>query len=210
MFKSRAFARLFCFGGRGLPGHRWQGVDATARVSPDRLCAILDRMIDDITFRIAGRDDLAGIDALLARSYPRLLKADYPASVLVTALPIISRARPDLVVSGSYWVALSAGGMVGAGGWTRGAPGDGGETPALGHVRHLVTDDRMVRRGIGRGLMGRAMAQARDAGVRRLDCLSTRTAVPFYAAIGFVAMGEVEVPLRPGISFPAVRMVCEL
>ncbi len=167
-------------------------------------------MSDDITFRIAGRGDLAGVDALLARSYPRLLKADYPASVLVTALPIIARARPELVTSGSYWVALAAATIVGAGGWTRGAPGDSGEMPAMGHVRHLVTDDRMVRRGIARGLMGRAMAQAREAGVRRLDCLSTRTAVPFYAALGFVVMGAVEVPLRPGIGFPAVRMECPL
>jgi hypothetical protein len=50
------------------------------------------------------------------------------------------------------------------------------------------------------------MAQAAEAGVRRLDCLSTRTAAPFYAALGFVALGPVEVALRPGIAFPAVRM----
>ena len=52
-------------------------------------------MSDEISFRIAGSGDLAGVDALLARAYPRLLKPDYPASVLVMALPIISRARPE-------------------------------------------------------------------------------------------------------------------
>lgn len=167
--------------------------------------------MSDIAFRVAGRADLAAVDALLARSYPRLLKADYPASVLVTALPIISRARPELVVSGTYWVALSDDQVVGAGGWTQDAPGDGGPVAGLGHVRHVVTDDRFVRRGVGRGLMGHVMAQARAAGVTRLDCLSTRTAVPFYASLGFVAQpGEVEVPLRPGIAFPAVRMTCAL
>ena len=180
-----------------------------------------DDVVDGIAFRVAGRGDLAGVDALLARSYPRLLKADYPASVLVTALPIIARARPELVMSGSYWVAVAAGGIVGtrivgarmvgaqivgAGGWTRASPGDDGLVAGLGHVRHVVTDDRLVRRGIGRQLMVRAMAQAAAAGVVRLDCLATRTAVPFYAAIGFVALGEVEVPLRAGIGFPAVRM----
>ena len=164
-------------------------------------------MSQEIVFRVAGRTDLAGIDALLARAYPRLLKPDYPASVLVTALPIISRARPELVVSGSYWVALDGPAIVGAGGWTPGAPGDGGVMAALGHIRHVVTDDRQVRRGIGRGLMQRAMAQAKAAGIVRLECLSTRTAVPFYASIGFVELGAVDVPLRPGITFPAVRMV---
>ncbi len=167
-------------------------------------------MAEEISFRIAHRGDLAGVDALLARAYPRLLKPDYPASVLVTALPIIARARPELVVSGSYWIALRGAEVVGAGGWTPGAPGDGGRVAGAGHVRHVVTDDRLVRRGIARGLMERAMAQAGAAGVRRLDCLSTRTAVPFYAALGFVALGEVEVPLRPGIGFPAVRMMRDL
>ena len=167
-------------------------------------------MSDEISFRIAGSGDLAGVDALLARAYPRLLKPDYPASVLVMALPIISRARPELVVSGSYWVAVQGAEIVGAGGCTPGAPGDGRAVDGLGHVRHVVTDDRRLRSGIGRGLMQRAMAQARAAGITRLDCLSTRTAVPFYAFLGFQASGEVEVPLRPGIGFPAVRMVCDL
>ncbi|NUB46058.1 GNAT family N-acetyltransferase [Fertoebacter nigrum] len=166
--------------------------------------------MDAVTFRVAGRGDLAAVDALLARSYPRLLKADYPASVLVTALPLISRARPELVVSGSYWLALLGGAVVGAGGWTPDAPGGGAAVPQLGHVRHVVTDAEQVRQGIGRGLMARVLDQARAAGMRRLDCLSTRTAVPFYAALGFRVLGPVEVPLRPGIGFPAVRMECNL
>ena len=165
---------------------------------------------DDIRFRIAGRADLSGVDALLARSYPRLLKPDYPASVLVTALPLIARARPELVVSGTYWVAVREGAIVGAGGWTPGAPGDRRVGAGFGHVRHLVTDDRLLRRGIARGILGRAMAQARAAGVTRLDCLSTRTAVPFYASVGFAALGEVDLRLRDGLDFPAVRMVRDL
>ena len=67
-----------------------------------------------------------------------------------------------------------------------------------------------VRQGIGRALMEPGDGAGDEAGVRRLDCLSTRTAVPFYAALGFRALGTVEVPLRPGIVFPAVRMACDL
>ena len=44
------------------------------------------------------------------------------------------------------------------------------------------------------------------AGVPRMECLSTRTAVPFYASLGFQAIGAVDVPLRAGIVFPAVQM----
>jgi len=166
--------------------------------------------VAEIGFRLAVRGDLAAVDALLARSYPRLLKPDYPASVLVTALPIISRAQPDLVMSGSYWVAVQGQALVGAGGWTRAAPAGSMPDERAGHVRHVMTDDRAVRRGIGRGLMARVKAQAMAAGVTQLDCLATRTAVPFYTAMGFATLGPVEVPLRAGISFPAVRMTCAL
>ncbi len=168
-------------------------------------------MSDLLTLRTATPADLAAVDALLAYSYPRLLAADYPPSVLVTALPLISRARPELLASGTYWVAVDAeGDVVGAGGWTPGAPEDGSAAAGLGHVRHVVTRAGLVRRGIGRALMERAMDQALDRGIRRLNCLSTRTAVPFYAALGFSRLGAVDVALRPGIVFPAVRMECDL
>ena len=60
----------------------------------------MERLPDTLTLRHATPSDLAAVDALLARSYPRLLAADYSASVLVTAVPIIARARPELLASG--------------------------------------------------------------------------------------------------------------
>lgn len=51
---------------------------------------------------------------------------------------------------------------------------------------------------------------ARGAGVVRMECLSTRTAVPFYTSVGFRVIGPVDVPLRAGIVFPAVQMICDL
>lgn len=54
--------------------------------------------------------------------------------------------------------------------------------------------------------MERLLEHARDRGMRMLLCQSTRTAVPFYRAMGFVALGPVSVELRPGIVFPAEAM----
>ena len=154
------------------------------------------------TLRLAGQADIAAIDALLARAYPRLLKPDYPPSVLVTALPLISRAQPALIRSGSYFVAVNdTGAIIGAGGWTPRRV-----APRLGDVRHLVIDDRHLRQGVGRAIMDAAHAQALSAGIREMACSATRTAVPFYVAMGYRRMGEVSVPLRAGISFPAIRM----
>lgn len=145
--------------------------------------------------------DLAAVDALLARSYPKLLKADYPRSVLVTALPIISRARPELIGCGTYFVAEEDTRIIGAGGWTRDSRRSG-----LGHIRHVVTDDRALRRGVGRAVLQRVLDTARAAGIAELECWSTRTAEPFYAAMGFATEGPMEVSLAPAVRFPAVRM----
>jgi hypothetical protein len=43
--------------------------------------------------RATTKRDIAAVDALLARAYPRLLKGDYPPSTLVMAVPLISRAQ---------------------------------------------------------------------------------------------------------------------
>jgi GNAT superfamily N-acetyltransferase len=164
-------------------------------------------MAPTLTVRVATRADIAAVDALLARAYPRLLKADYAPSLLVTALPRIARARPRLVGCGTYFVVEEdAAGLIGAGGWTSDLPGGGAAQEGVAHVRHVVTDDRQVRRGVGRLLMARVLDTARAAGMVRMDCLSTLTAVPFYRSLGFAELGPVTVPLAPGIDFPAVAM----
>lgn len=168
-------------------------------------------MTPTLSLRTASIADLSAVDQLLQRSYPRLLAADYPPSVLVMAIPRITRARPELLASGRYFLAEGPDRRVlAAGGWTRGSPDGAGSTADRGHVRHVATDPDVVRQGIGRALMRHVMQDARRAGLLWLDCLSTRTAVPFYAVLGFRALGPVEVALAPGIVFPAVRMLADL
>jgi GNAT superfamily N-acetyltransferase len=164
-----------------------------------------------ITLRTATAADIGGVDALLARAYPRLLKADYPPSLLVMAVPRIARAQPALVTSGTYHVATDEEGTIlAAGGWTHAAPGSGGLREGTGNIRHVVTDDRLTRRGIGRALLTRVIDEARANGILRLDCLSTLTAAPFYRALGFAGDHPVTIPLGPGIDFPAIAMTLPL
>lgn len=164
-------------------------------------------MTPELLVRPSGKADLARIDALLARSYPILLRDAYPPSVLVTALPLISKAQPRLVDSGTYFVVADGDDIVGAGGWTRAAPGTQvGNRATTGHIRHVVTDYRRVREGIGQLLMTHVIQSAKASGISRMECLSTIMAVPFYASCGFAEHGPITVPLRPGIDFPAVAM----
>ena len=164
-----------------------------------------------LTLRRARPSDLDAVERLLKRSYPRLLRPDYPPSVMVTALPIIVRARPELLASGRYFLAEAEDGtLLGAGGWSTASPLGDAVVEGTGHVRHVVVDPGQVRQGVGRALMGEVISDALRHGVKWLDCLSTRTAVPFYGALGFRVLHEVEVGLRPGIMFPSVRMMRQI
>ena len=168
-------------------------------------------MVPTLSLRTASLDDLLAVDKLLSRSYPRLLSADYPPSTVVLAVPRLVRARPELLASGRYFLAEDAEGrLLAAGGWSHLNPLGQGGLPRTAQVRHVATDPAFVRQGVGRALMLKVMQQARIAGVERLDCLSTRTAVPFYRALGFRVLHGVDVTLAPGIVFPTVRMMADL
>jgi GNAT superfamily N-acetyltransferase len=164
-------------------------------------------MPSQITIRPTTSRDLPRIDALLQAAYPALLKPDYPPSVLVTALPLISRANPSLLRSGTYHLAEDdEGEALAAGGWSHSGPQGGVGPRDLGHVRHVVTHPRAVRRGLAAAILERCFSEARAQGITWMMAQATRTAVPFYRAMGFEARAEIEVLLRPGIAFPAVEM----
>ena len=72
----------------------------------------------------ATKRDIAAVDALLLRAYPRLLKGGgYPPSTLVRELPLIGRAQHALVACGTYYVVEEESVVLGAGGWTVAPPG---------------------------------------------------------------------------------------
>jgi GNAT superfamily N-acetyltransferase len=161
-----------------------------------------------ITVRVARKADIGPLDEVFQRSYPKLLRADYPPSTLVIAIPIIARAQPALVLSGTYYVAEDeAGRLLGAGGWTRSNPHGGPLAQGHAHLRHFATDAGAARRGVGRAIFERCLSAAVADGVTALECYSTLTAVPFYAALGFHEVAKIVLTLRPGITFAAVHMV---
>jgi hypothetical protein len=52
--------------------------------------------------------------------------------------------------------------------------------------------------------------EARRRDIHTVHCLSTLNAEPFYRASGFNAIGPIEIPMGPGLTFPGVLMRCEL
>lgn len=167
----------------------------------------------DITIRPAQPEDAEAVGELLRTSYPPLMAAGYPADVLDRALPAMMKANPLLLRSGTYHLAVTAdGAVVGCGGWTREPPGPPCQPvdPKVGHIRHFATHPGYLRRGVGTALLDRCIEEARVAGVRRLECLSSLVAERFYASVGFRPVGSRSVILAPGVQFDSVVMVLEL
>lgn len=155
--------------------------------------------------------DAVAVTALLHESYPRLLAPDYGNDLLATVLPIMCRANPALLTSGTFYVVEDgAAQIVGCGGWTAASPGSGEVRPGEGHIRHFATHPAALRRGVASLIMRRCLSEARQAKIRRLHCNSTRTAELFYRAHGFRTVRDLDIQLTPEISFPGKLMECRL
>jgi GNAT superfamily N-acetyltransferase len=157
--------------------------------------------------RIANPMDSDAISALLVASYSSLLGACYDGDMLGRALPHLTKPNLALLACGTYYVAESEpGNLVGCGGWTAAKPLSGEIIRGEAHVRHFATHPEWVRRGVGTALLARCLCEAGSAGIRILHCCSTLNAEHFYRASGFDAVGPVDVPLGPGMTFPGILM----
>jgi GNAT superfamily N-acetyltransferase len=108
--------------------------------------------------------------------------------------------------------------IVGCGGWSRRKTLFGGDQwrgreddlldPArdAAKIRAFFVRPERARRGIGTLILDACETAAKAAGFRRLEMGATLSGVPFYAAKGYAALENVEVPLGSGLSLPIVRM----
>ncbi len=156
--------------------------------------------------RVAGDQDFQTIHALLKRSYPVLMKPAYAPDVLSAALPLMTQANPDLITSGSYYVAENGGVIVGCGGWTWTAPGTGAASEGLVPARHFAVDPEHMSNGVGRAIFERCRADALVAGATRIQSLSSLNAEPFYERMGLRRLNLTELPIGEGVGFPVVLM----
>jgi GNAT superfamily N-acetyltransferase len=156
--------------------------------------------------RRATPSDAAAVSHVLARSYPALLAAHYDADLLARALPLMTRANPELLASGTYYVACDdEAGVVGCGGWTTERPGTGETVPKLGHLRHFGVDPDLTRRGIGARLLTYALSEAHSRGIRTIECYATFPAEPFYRSAGFLTVRPIDVDMGI-LTFPSLLM----
>jgi len=158
-----------------------------------------------ITVRPTIPGDAAAVEHVLRASYSVLLADAYPADLIGRVLPHMTRANPQLLGSGSYYLAEVGGTPVGCGGWTPEKPASSEVVAGIAHIRHFATDPGWVRCGIGRSLYVRCEIDARRAGFHTLECYSTLNGEAFYAALGFTRIGRILVPMGR-TDFPGIHM----
>ena len=163
-------------------------------------------MQDDVLIRHAETTDAAAVERLLLASYPALMANSYDAETLARALPLMTRANPRLLASGTYYVAEVGDEIIGCGGWSPELPGTKTIVAHIGHVRHFAVHPSYVGRGVGRAIFERCEAQAQDSAISKLECFSSRNAVDFYRAVGFDVIREIEVEMASDTKFPSVLM----
>jgi GNAT superfamily N-acetyltransferase len=177
------------------------------------LCTVAGPMIDALTYlvRIARPSDSDAVSALLVASYSSVLTVRYDSETLGRALPLMTRANPTLLASGTYYVAEGEfANLVGCGGWTKARPGNGEIIEGEAHIRHFATHPDWVGRRVGTSLLARCFSESVALGIRKLHCFSTLNAERFYRASGFETIGPIDVPMGPNLTFPSILMRREL
>lgn len=181
-----------------------------------------------VSLRLAQPEDLPALRDLVRRAVLSLAARDYDPVLLEDALRGPLGLDESLVCDGTYYVAISGDGpdgpIVGAGGWSRraalhgplpcadGAVPDEFVDPATGSakIRGFFVDPAFAGRGVGALILSRCLAEACDAGFRRVELLATLTGERLYARAGFRTVERFDATLPSGRAFPVVRMEREL
>jgi GNAT superfamily N-acetyltransferase len=149
----------------------------------------------DVTIRTATPEDATLLTELIAASYRTLAGGQYDPARLAAAMPLMSKANPKLLESGTYYVVEVDGVAAACGGWTFGKPGSGETEEGVAHIRHFATHPDYLRRGLARLLLDMCVEEARSRGAHTMRSQSTLPAERFYASAGFRSLRPIEVEM---------------
>lgn len=164
-----------------------------------------------ITIRSTTLADKDAIEPILEASYSTLLQGFYDAETLARAVPIMSKAQPALLTSGTYYAAIIDDKIIACGGWTFAVPGSTAEEDGkIAHIRHVATHPDHLRKGLAKAIMAHCFETAEAMGASQFSCFSSLAAVSFYESVGFIAGEQQTVSFAPDLPFPMVVMTMDL
>ena len=166
-----------------------------------------------VSHRLATMDDLDALHALMAASIDGLQSGFLDARQIAASREIMGLDR-QLILDRTYFVALRDGIIAGCGGWSRRATLFGGDhttgrnaallDPATdaARIRAMYTHPEHARRGVGRSILARCEAAAREAGFRRAELAGTLAGEPLYRSCGYTLIER----FSAGDDVPLLRM----
>ncbi|HEV7651791.1 MAG TPA: GNAT family N-acetyltransferase [Actinophytocola sp.] len=168
--------------------------------------------------RAATMADVPQIATLMRRSVLDVFPLFHDERETAAAARYLTEPDTVLIEDGTYCVHEAAGEIVACGGWSRrdklytgsgAAPADDrlldpATEPA--RVRAMFVRGDWTRRGLGRAILDRCVAAAREEGYRSLVLMATLPGEPLYRAFGFREVRRTEVPLPDGTTIGGVSM----
>ncbi|UZK67341.1 GNAT family N-acetyltransferase [Sphingomonas sp. M1-B02] len=167
--------------------------------------------------RVAGRDDIPALEALIRLSARALSQGHYEEVQIDAAITYVFGVDSELVADRTYLMIEEAGVPIGCGGWSRrrtlfGGDRFGGRDDAMldpsrdaARIRAFFVHPDHARRGVGAALLAASEAAAIAAGFGALELMSTLPGVAFYRRAGFVP-GEQILHRAGGVAIPFVPM----
>ena len=171
---------------------------------------------ETLTHRLAQRDDLDALKALMDAAISENQKAFLDESQIVSSRAIMG-LDTQLIDDGTYFIVEVDGELAGCGGWSRRVTMYGGDqtpgrsatlldpTKDAARIRSMYTHPNHTRKGIGRLIISLCEEAAIAEGFKKMELVATLSGEPLYHACGFEPYEEI-VDDRGGAEVPLLRM----
>lgn len=171
---------------------------------------------ETLTHRLARRDDLEALKALMDAAISENQKSFLDASQIASSRAIMG-LDTQLIDDGTYFIIEAEGQLAGCGGWSRRATLYGGDqtpgrsaalldpTKDAARIRAMYTHPNHTRKGIGRLIISLCEESAKAEGFTKMELVATLSGEPLYRACGFEPYEKI-VDDRGGAGVPLLRM----
>jgi GNAT superfamily N-acetyltransferase len=169
--------------------------------------------------RPASTVDVPQISELISASVRGLAKGIYDDRQIELSIASVFGVDHQLIADGTYFVAESDDRIVGCGGWSKRKTLYGSSVfqdsrdpeqldPKIDacKIRAFFIHPGSARQGIGRAILERCEAEAKAAGFRSAEMMSTLPGVPLYEVCGYSRHESVAVPISDGEEIECIRM----
>ena len=177
---------------------------------------------DSLEIRPATLDDYDEIEALIKLSSRSLASQDYTTEQIEIALQAVLGVDTQLIRDGTYFVAESAGRIIGCGGWSRrrtlfgGDAVQGRDDQALdpkvdaAKIRAIYVHPEHARQGLGTQILKHCENAAQRHGFIRLELGATLPGQRLFQSHGYLAGQPYEYECLPGKFMTVVPMKKDL